>query len=136
MRILIVDDEYVCRLKLKTLLSPYGDCDAVPDGKVAMEFFKNAIDDNIPYDLVTLDVNMPELRGPETVKEIREMEGEAGVSKPVSILMITSKDFTKELLDAFKDFSASHYILKPVTPLNTGRIMKKMFPELEETKNA
>lgn len=115
MRILVVDDDYVSRTKLKTILAAYGDCDAVPDGDLGYAMFCRAHEDNVPYDLISMDVDMPNVSGHEVVKKIREWETEKNIyatSKEVKILMVTVKDNPKEIMESFRE-GVEFYIIKP-----------------------
>ena len=76
MKILIAEDDYIARRILKGILSPIGDCDIVIDGEEAFQAFKMAWVEGNPYDLVCLDIMMPNVNGQEALKKIREMEKE------------------------------------------------------------
>ena len=92
MRALIVDDEMVSRKKMIQILSGFGQCDSVKNGKAAVSVIKTAIEEKTPYDLVTLDVSMPDINGIKVLAMIREMEKDAGIETEsrTRILMVTS----------------------------------------------
>lgn len=118
MRILIVDDDYVSRTKLKALLSSYGDCDTAPSGKLAFEMFKAAYEEDLPYELITMDVDMPEERGQAIVKKIREWEAAEKIhlrGTEARILMVTVMSAAKEVVSSFRQ-GCEGYLVKPVTP--------------------
>ena len=117
MRILIVDDDYISRTQLKALLSGYGDCDAVPEGRLALEMIECSYNENVPYDLITMDIDMPGMIGQEVVREIRNLEANQKVdfSEEVKILMITVKDDPKSIMTSFKE-GCEWVLKKPVTP--------------------
>jgi len=119
MRILIVDDDYVSRIKLKTILQQNGDCDAVATGSMALAMFKSARNEKVPYDLITLDIEMPEVDGYETLRSIRDIEKkeEDLVSKknPVKVIMITVKNDIKSVSASYYQ-GCEGYCTKPVTP--------------------
>lgn len=128
MRILIVDDDYISRLKLKSLLSEYGDCDAVPNGELSLKMFKIAHDESFPYGLITMDIDMPKMWGQEVVKKIREWENthkEYLAEKHVKILMITVMKDIKDALTSFKE-GCTGYMTKPVTPESIEKALKKI----------
>ena len=80
MRVLVVDDDYVSRTKLKALLTSLGgDCDALPDGEMVIKMFEKAHEESVPYDLITMDVEMPGMSGQEVVQKIRESESSNGI---------------------------------------------------------
>lgn len=101
---LIVDDAVIMRQHIKTNLSGLGEYDILEagNGKEALEKFKE-----FRPDIVTMDINMPEKNGVETVKEIKKLDPSA------KIIMITSKNDEENLLDAI-NAGADGYILKPI----------------------
>ena len=118
MRILIVDDDYVSRTKLKALLSAYGDCDTVPNGAMAVEMFTTAHAENVPYDLISMDVNMPGNRGQDVVKQIRDWEDQNRIpqqGKEVKVLMVTVMNTAQDIVSSFRQ-GCEGYLVKPVTP--------------------
>lgn len=128
MRVLIVDDDYVSRLKLKTLLAVYGDCDAVPNGKIALEMFQCAHEEMCPYELVTMDIDMPGQGGHDVVQALRQWEFEHKVfkdKKEAKILMISYLKDGKNIISSFKD-GAEWYLNKPVSPQNVREALAKM----------
>ena len=74
MRILVVDDELVNRKKMEKILSSFGECKAIDSGKTALKAVEAAIEKGEPFDLITLDVSMPQMDGTEVLYEIRNME--------------------------------------------------------------
>ncbi|MCK5579996.1 MAG: response regulator [Candidatus Omnitrophica bacterium] len=121
MRILVIDDDYVSRLKLKTLLSEYGDCDAVPSGEIGLQMFDSAKEEAIPYDLVTVDINMPGMRGPEIVKAILKRD----VNNVTKTLMVTGVVEIGEIADSFRE-NCDWCLRKPVNAQNIEESLKKI----------
>lgn len=116
MRILIVEDEFVSRRVLKEYLLPYGDCDVVVDGEEAIEAFRLAWDEGNPYNLICLDIMMPNMDGQEALKKMREIETEYCVKGPneAKIIMVTALDDPKSVVEAFYKGGATSYIVKPL----------------------
>ncbi len=107
MRILIVDDDYVSRTKLKKLLSEYGDCDVAPSGEIAIQLVEEADNAGFQYGLITMDINMPQISGHEALKKIMEIDSH------IKILMLTIQKAFKEVVNSYKE-GCSWYITKPV----------------------
>ena len=61
--ILVVDDELVSRKKMQAILRNIGDCQAVNSGKEALALFRDALASGNNYDLICLDIDMPEMDG-------------------------------------------------------------------------
>ncbi len=116
MKSLIVEDDLMSRFMLKDFLSPYGECDTVADGSEAVQAFKMALDKNVPYDLICMDIIMPYLDGNEALKQIRETEKEKGIkgSDEVKVIMTTSVDNPRIAIEAYYKGGATSYIVKPV----------------------
>ena len=116
MRALVVDDELVGRILMRKLLADHAECDMVVNGREALEAFRLAWSENTPYDLVCLDIMMPEMDGHETLKAIRAYEEERGIfgDKRAKVIMITAKEDSKSVLSSFKE-GCEGYLVKPVT---------------------
>lgn len=127
MRILIVDDDLFGRILLRKLLDKHGDCDMVVNGREAVEAFRMAWDENKPYDLICLDILMPEMDGVEALKIIRAHEEEKGIfgAKRVKVIMITGKDDPKSVLTSFRE-GCEGYVVKPVEKLNIEKQMREL----------
>ncbi|MBN1820395.1 MAG: response regulator [Prolixibacteraceae bacterium] len=103
-RILVVDDNAGNRLLLQYNLEGYFEIDFASSGYSAIDKFKNN-----QYDLILMDIHMPEMDGIETTKQIRQLEN--GHRTP--IFAVTSNMFReqkKKCLDAGMD----DYIVKPI----------------------
>ncbi len=116
MKFLIVDDDFDSRKLLQKILRPYGECDVAVDGEEGVEAFKTALKENDPYDLISMDILMPNMDGQQCLREIREIEKETGVAndKVVKVIMITGLDDSQEVHDAFFLGDATSYIVKPI----------------------
>jgi two-component system, chemotaxis family, chemotaxis protein CheY len=117
MRILVVDDDYVSRVKLSRLLLTYGHCDNAPNGEIAMRLFECAHRESAPYNLVTMDVEMPEMSGQEVVMRMRAMEKSWGTARNLAakVLMVTAKESVKDVVSAY-DEGCDGYLAKPIRP--------------------
>ncbi|HOM17485.1 MAG TPA: response regulator [Thermoguttaceae bacterium] len=116
MRALIVDDDYVSRSKLKALLVPYADCDAAPDGSIGLQLFQKAHEERCPYELITLDIDMPCMNGQEVLQQIRKWESEHKAYrdyKEAKVLMVTVRDAPEDIVFSFRE-GCEWYLIKPV----------------------
>jgi len=103
-KILIVDDSKMMRKNLKKILVQSGH-EVVEEAATGMEAC-SAYDLHKP-DLVTIDINMPEMNGIETVKRILESDPGA------LIVMISAHNEQSRVYQAIKA-GAKNYIVKPV----------------------
>ena len=92
MRTLVVDDELVSRKKMIKILNTFGPCDSVQNGKAAISVIKTAVEESNQYNLITLDISMPDISGTQVLTAIREIEDdhELTTEKKAKILMVTS----------------------------------------------
>ncbi|MFC1868549.1 response regulator [Thermodesulfobacteriota bacterium] len=106
-RILIVDDDEMVLMALNELLKPEGyEIDPVGSAKEAL----NRIDEN-DYDLLMLDIIMPEMNGLELCKMIRGRENYR--EKPIVFLTAKSREEDKAMgLEA----GANLFLSKPISP--------------------
>ena len=116
MRILIVEDELISRQVLRELLAPYGQSDVAADGAQAISAFKRAFEESKPYDLICMDIVMPNIDGQQALKEIRSIEKEKGIrgSNKIKVIMTTALEDSKNVLDAFYYGGADAYLVKPI----------------------
>ncbi|MEO5334829.1 MAG: response regulator [Magnetococcus sp. YQC-5] len=115
MNILIVDDLLNNRKLLRDHLKPYGNCDMVSNGMEAIEMFEAELVDGTPYDLILLDIMMPELNGQDVLKEIRRIERNHNIPEDnkTIIIMVTAVDSNQNILKAFYQGGCNDYIVKP-----------------------
>ncbi len=127
MRILVVDDDYVSVSKLKKLLSAYGDVDTAPYGDVALRMFEWAHKESVPYDLVTMDVEMPGMKGPEVVDKIREYEHahSIGANDKVKILMVSVSYECNKVASSYAG-GCDEYVTKFINPENLKPILQEL----------
>ena len=115
MKSLIVEDEFTTRLILQNILNEYGEVHIAANGREAAEAVHLALKEKIPYDLITLDVVMPEMNGQEALKSIRDLEGhfETLPATGAKIIMTTALGDGKNIMAAFKE-QCDGYLIKPV----------------------
>ena len=116
MRILIAEDDHTSRVLLQEILSPYGECDLVENGTQAIEAFMLAWYEGPRYDLVCLDIMMPQVDGQQVLQGIRNMEENEGimVGKGVKIIMVTALSDKENVFTAFKELCDA-YVVKPIS---------------------
>lgn len=105
--ILIVDDDEMVRIALCELLKPEGyEIDKAVGGKEALDKI------NVKkYDLLMLDIIMPEMDGFELCRRIRQSEDHQDV--PIVFLTAKSREEDREMgIDA----GADKFLSKPISP--------------------
>jgi two-component system, chemotaxis family, chemotaxis protein CheY len=115
MKTLIVEDDFVSRLLLQKILAPYGESHIAVNGKEAIAAFEDALKSGEPYDLICLDIMMPEMDGQTALRAIRSIE-ENAVAMPgdgVKIIMTTALKDMDNVMAAYKGF-VNAYNVKPI----------------------
>jgi len=114
MKALICEDDTTCREVMLAYLDEFAECQAAENGARGVEEFHKAVSEGRPYDLVTLDIMMPEMDGHEALRKIRGIEKEHGVepSKAAKIIMTTVLNYPSDVLSAYKT-GAEGYLVKP-----------------------
>ena len=119
MKILIVEDDFSSRFLLQKFLADHGTCYIAINGKEAVEAVKTAMDAGDPYDLICLDIMMPEMDGQDALKQIRKMEEDKGIlsSDGSKVIMTTALGDIKNINEAFLNL-CDGYLTKPINKKN------------------
>lgn len=127
MKILIAEDDFASRKSMLNFLSKYGECDITVDGKEAVQAFQMALEDGASYDLVCLDIMMPEMDGYLALKEIRKMEDELSIPKEsrTKVIMTTALSEGRNVRKAF-ELGCEAYAGKPIDQEKLTNVMAKL----------
>ena len=74
MKSLIVEDDFTSRLLLQEYLKVYGIPHIAVNGREAVEAVRLALEARDHYNLICLDIMMPEMDGQQALREIRALE--------------------------------------------------------------
>lgn len=116
MKSLIVEDDFTTRKLMQIYLEELGECFVAVNGKEAIDAFSEALDGSQPYDLICLDIMMPEMDGMEALKNIRKIEEEyrkVTELSAVKVIMTTAKDQSMDVFGAF-NIGCEAYMIKPI----------------------
>ena len=105
-KILVVDDDPNIREVLSILLeSENYEVEEASNGSIAVEKVLGALEESSAFDLVVLDIMMPEMDGVEVCRKIRE-------KSTVPILFLTAKSQDKDKVDAYTS-GGDDFLVKP-----------------------
>lgn len=115
MKMLVMEDEFVSRSVLTEILSPFGKVDSAENGREALEKFQQALQSSEPYNVIFLDIMVPEMNGQDVLKNIREMEQQYGVFalSGAKVVMTTALGDFNNVKTAFKH-QCEAYLIKPL----------------------
>lgn len=119
---ILVADDYIVNQELTKEMLEMMDCvvDVAEDGRQALEIIRNN-----QYDLIFMDVQMPEKDGYAVTKEIRAFEGK---SRHTPIIAITANALVgdrERCLEAGMD----DYISKPIKGIELENVLQKHIPQ-------
>ena len=118
--ILLAEDVEINREIVIALLEPTGkEIDCAVNGKEAVRMFSEAPD---KYDLIIMDVQMPEMDGYEATRRIRAMD--LAKSKTIPIIAMTANVFREDVEKCFESGMNDH-IGKPINIDEVMEVMKQ-----------
>lgn len=125
MKALIVEDDFVSGKLLKKILEPFGEIEIANSGKKGVAIFIEELCKKKPFDLICLDIMMPQMDGHEVLKLIREEEYRKGIVEGVKIIMTTALGDFQNIKDSYKE-QCEDYLIKPINKDKLIRTIKKL----------
>ena len=114
--VLLAEDNAINALLTRTLLEAEGcEVDVVEDGQLAVEAVKNK-----KYDLIFMDMRMPNMDGLEATRKIRSMDHR---SKGLPIVALTANAFDDDRNACF-DSGMNDFMTKPVSAEELSEMVK------------
>jgi CheY-like chemotaxis protein len=119
-RILVVDDEKNIRLTVQhSLMVANYEVESASDGAEGLKKFRAG-----QYDLVLMDLRMPQMNGIEMLREIREKD------KHTAAIVITAYLTIDTRLEAFS-LGVSDYIRKPFSPNDVREMVRRVLARVQ-----
>lgn len=117
-RILVVEDNLMNQKYVAGLLKKWNiDFEIADNGLIALEKIQNQL-----FDLVLMDIWMPEMDGYEATQQIRAMKNNPNVNIP--IIALTASALVDELEES-KNIGMNDYLTKPYTPEQLLSVFEK-----------
>jgi two-component system chemotaxis response regulator CheY len=115
---LVVDDDLLGRELIAQYLQNVPVVDTAVDGQDAVGKFRTALAAGDPYEVILLDIVMPDMDGITAGKEIRKIERALAltVDKQVKIIMLTALNTPQDVMQSMLSAQSSAYLVKPVEP--------------------
>lgn len=125
---LIVDDDELGREIIAHYLQEVPVVDTAAGGRDAVEKFQAALTSGDPYELILLDIVMPEMDGIAAGKEIRKLEKEQALpaDKQVKIVMLTALNTPQDVMQSMMSVQSSAYLVKPVEPEKVRKTVSQL----------
>lgn len=127
LRCLVVDDDEVGRELLILNLQGIASCDCAVNGREALGKYSASLDAE-PYDLIFLDIVMPELDGNEAAKAIRRMELERGITpdKGVNIIVLSSLNTPQDIVKSYISAQSAAHLVKPLNAVKLKKTLRQL----------
>jgi two-component system chemotaxis response regulator CheY len=127
LRCLVVDDDELGRELLMLDLNGIACCDTAVNGREAVEKYSASLE-SAPYDVVFLDVIMPEMDGNDAAAAIRKMELERGVTadKGVNIIIVSSQNTPHEIIKSYVSAKSAAHLVKPLNAEKLKKTLRKL----------
>lgn len=130
-RILLTEDNEINSMVATNMLYRLNcQVDVASSGRQALQLWQTAIQTKKLYDLVLMDVQMPEMDGFETTQWIRHYENEYQISHPIPIIAVTANAM-KEDKERCLASGMNDYLAKPFGIEQLSQIIKKYSPDQE-----
>jgi len=126
MRCLIVDDDNSTRVMLQAYLCDVAVCNVANDGYEAIEAVQTSLEMSNPYDLICIDLMMPNMDGYDTIKVIRHLEREySSKGFQAKIIVITALNLAEEK-EALIAQGCLDFLVKPVVKTKLLKVLKNL----------
>lgn len=127
LRCLVVDDDELGREMLAFSLADFAVCDCAGNGLEALQKYSASLTAQ-PYDIIFLDIVMPEMDGHEAAKTIRRMEQEQGVTpdKGVNIIVMSSLSTPQDIVKSYISAQSAAHLVKPVKPEKLKKTLRQL----------
>ncbi len=126
-RVLIAEDDMVGRSMMKLFLEGHATCEMAVDGLEALTLFAESIQKRDPYDLVFLDIMMPQLDGLKVLKAIRDIEAQKRIPEKYRIkaIMITALNDQKTVAESY-ELGCVGFAWKPIDLEKLGNMLREI----------
>lgn len=127
MRTLIVEDVHFLALILQRIIEPYSKSDFAHNGTVAIEKYTKAFTKGSAYDLICLDLLLPEMDGFEVLRSVRQFEDEFNLppEKRTKVIVVSTFNDQKTVAKAHAA-GCDSYISKPFRKYMVLKTIEKL----------
>ena len=121
LKALIVDDSEMGRCMTGAIVGKVFSFYEAENGKDAVTMYRVSVENKTPYDIIFMDIVMPEMDGKEAVRMIRRYEADNNLGN-TPIIMISAS----EMLDDIEEL-VSGLFRKPTSRVLMNELLQKIF---------
>jgi len=130
LRVLVAEDNEINQLVIKTLLNQIDvDPFIVPNGRLAVEAWADR-----PWDVILMDVQMPEMDGPTATRLIRAREGHTGRAR-TPIVALTANAMTHQIAD-YVAAGMDDHVAKPIEAARLFSALEHALQQVQQARAA
>ncbi|MEH6662604.1 MAG: ATP-binding protein [Parasphingorhabdus sp.] len=130
-RILVAEDHDINRVLITALLKQLGYYpDIAEDGAEAIEKIEQAIDEEDPYAIILMDLQMPNIDGMEATRKLRRM----GVTNEALPIIAVTAHAYQEDIKACHAAGMQDHLGKPIVKDDLSRVLGKWLPVATEAE--
>lgn len=112
---LVVDDDPIARKLLKYYLSYHGESHESTNGILAIPAIRSAIKEGAPYDVVFIDILMPDIDGYAVLEAIQEFRQIDQMPSHTTKAIVVSANNDWDTIHKVYQKGCDGYLVKPVT---------------------
>ncbi len=126
-RILLAEDSQANRMVGVAMLRQFGfGVDAVANGVEAVDALRT-----LPYDLILMDLEMPEMDGLEATRRIRQLDND---KRDIPIIAVTANAMV-DTAEQCRSAGMNDFVTKPIDPDKLFEVLLRWLPAAEATAN-
>lgn len=120
-KILVMDDEESVQNFARTALTNLGyEVKIARDGKQAIDLYREALAENVPFDVVIIDLTIPGgMGGRETIRELRELDSDVKA-------VVSSGYSTEPILANYRAYGFDAILEKPYRVGDLSEVLKSV----------
>jgi len=127
MKILVIDDEYVALSRMVKLFSRWGEAVGATNGAQAKEMVEKAMQIGTPYDIISIDIELPDSDGLELLNQLRSIEERYHPENPwYSKKIIISAKSKHDNIQKALALGCDDFLVKPVSLTTLEEKMKHL----------
>jgi two-component system chemotaxis response regulator CheY len=123
MKFLIIEDDPTAQLLLKKISEDYGDAILASNGLDALDIINHS--DLNSFDVIFLDIMMPEMDGIEFLETLRKIEKDKKVAKR-KVIIVSALEAEKTIIPKFAKDNNITYLVKPINKTKIIEILESL----------
>jgi len=136
--VLLVDDDHFNQTVLTQFMtkSKIPEIESAFNGLEAYELYKKHAEFGKKFDVITMDYEMPKMKGDESLRLIRDFEKRNGLA-PCLVIMMSAyepEDLKKTCVAENNKLLADHFLRKPIRFDKIQNILKQKFSQNKQER--